>query len=340
MAATRISDVIVPEVFAPYVLEPSTKTNKLLSSGAVVLDAQISGNLAGGGLTFNYSSWDSTADSSGDTDVSNDDPASVATPEKIGSKQQIVARLERNKSWSTTDIAGQLAGSDPMQAIASSVGDYFDTQRNKTLVSLLTGFTGSAGMASHVNAIYSDLASPAATAGIGAGAIIETKSAWGDHTSNGDVIVMHSDSYNSLLLQNLISFQATNVQDIGWGTYLGFVVAVDDALPKVAGVNASAYATYIVKSGGIMFGTALRPDAVETDREPLQGNGGGVEILVVRDCLAFQVKGAKWTGTPASITPTNAELATVGNWAVAAELKNIPIVTLKHNVLNADGTAK
>lgn len=340
MAATRISDVIVPEVFAPYVLEPSTKTNKLLSSGAVVLDSQLSTQLAGGGLTFNYASWDSVSDTSGDADVSNDDPASIATPEKIGSKQQIVPRLERNKSWSAARLAGFLAGSDPMAAIASDVGKYVDTQRNKALVSILGGFTTSAGMAGHLNAIYSDVVTPAATAGISAGAVIETKSAWGDHTSNGDVIIMHSDSYNSLLLQNLISFQATNVQDIGWGTYLGFTVAVDDALPKVAGVNAAAYSTYIVKNGGILFGSTLREDAVETDREILQGNGGGVDIMVVRDCLAFQIKGAKWTGTPASTTPTNAELATAGNWAVAAELKNIPVVTLTHNVLNADGTAK
>jgi len=340
MAATRISDVIVPEVFAPYVLEPSTKTNKLLSSGAVAIDAQISANLAGGGLTFNYSSWDSTSDSSGDTDVSNDDPSDIATPEKLGTKNQICPRLARNKSWSTTDLAGQLAGSDPMDAIAGNVGDYFDTQRNKTLVSILTGFTGTAGMSTHVNDIYSDVASPAATTNIGAGAIIETKSAWGDHTSNGDVIVMHSDSYNSLLLQNLISFEATNVQSIGWGTYLGFTVAVDDALPKVAGANASEYSTYILKNGAVGFGNAIQDNAVETDREPLQGGGGGVEILVVRDCLAFHIMGSKWTGTPASTTPSNAELATTTNWAVAAELKNIPVVTLKHNVLNEDGTAK
>jgi hypothetical protein len=321
MAETRISDVIVPEVFAPYTFEQSVNTNKLLSSGAINQSTEIGMYLAGGGLTFNLSSWDSTANSSADYDVSDDDPASIATPEKIASKQQICPRLERNRSWSTTDLSGHLAGSDPMGAIATKISDYVNKQRNNTVVSTLSGFLACANMSTQVNTIAT---------GITASDVIETTAGWGDFTANGDIIGMHSATYRSLQKQNLITFDALNVQDIGWGTYLNFTVFVDDAMP-FDGVD--EYTTVLFQTGGIGFGSVVRGNAVETDREPLQGNGGGVEILVVRDCYSFHINGSKWIGTAAGTTPSNAELATGTNWDIAAELKNIPVVALKHIVV-------
>ena len=37
-------------------------------------------------------------------------------------------------------------------------------------------------------------------------------------------------------------------------------------------------------------------------------------------------------GTPAAAYASNAELATAGNWEVVKDLKNIPIVCLRHKI--------
>jgi hypothetical protein len=39
-------------------------------------------------------------------------------------------------------------------------------------------------------------------------------------------------------------------------------------------------------------------------------------------------RGLQWVGTAAGATPTNAELATPANWALADDIKNVPITKL------------
>ena len=49
---TEISDIIVPEVFSPYVQILTAEKSRLVQSGALVNDARLAEVLAGGGLTF------------------------------------------------------------------------------------------------------------------------------------------------------------------------------------------------------------------------------------------------------------------------------------------------
>ena len=53
MAVTRISDVIVPEVFASYMFKDTTERTKLFQSGAMRMDSELAARLAGGGRTIN-----------------------------------------------------------------------------------------------------------------------------------------------------------------------------------------------------------------------------------------------------------------------------------------------
>ena len=93
---TRIADVVVPEIFSPYVQQMTQEKSRLIRSGAIVLDAQLNSALAGGGLTFNEPSFkdlDNDAEN-----VSTDDPATDSTPNKIGTATEIQVRLSRNNS--------------------------------------------------------------------------------------------------------------------------------------------------------------------------------------------------------------------------------------------------
>ena len=51
---TRISDVVVPEIFTPYVQQLTEEKSRLIQSGAVVSDSRFTSLLSGGGLTLSF----------------------------------------------------------------------------------------------------------------------------------------------------------------------------------------------------------------------------------------------------------------------------------------------
>lgn len=53
MASTRISDIIVPEVFFDYMAKDTMEKTELFRSGALRPDGELSAKLSGGGRTFN-----------------------------------------------------------------------------------------------------------------------------------------------------------------------------------------------------------------------------------------------------------------------------------------------
>jgi len=330
-----IQSVIVPEVFTPYVEEQSNKADRLIQSGAVVAQPALDALLAGGGTTFNVPSWNPITNPNDDYDVGTDDPTDIATPVAITARKQVGVRLEFNKSWASADLAASLAGSDPMSAAAMQLGQYQASRRQRVLVKQLTGMFGATNMSTSVNNISITTGTLADANYISAGATIDTTSAWGDYAANnvGKILVVHSDVHRRLQKQNLIDFQPTNAQDIGFGTYLGMTLLVDDGTVKDTTVSGyPVYTSYIIGQGGVGFGYSRPKMPVEVQREALQGNGAGVEYLIMRDCFTYHVAGMKWLGgSVAGDIPTLAELATAANWTRVFDQKMVPIAALKTN---------
>ena len=109
MAVTRISDVIVPAVFADYVIRETAENARIFQAGILGSDPRLNDFLAGGGQTINLPMWN---DLSGPSNVSSDDPSSSASPAKINALADIAVRLSRNKGWSSSDLTADLAGDD------------------------------------------------------------------------------------------------------------------------------------------------------------------------------------------------------------------------------------
>ena len=53
---TQVSDVVVPEIFTPYVQLLTEEKARIVQSGVLMSDASMVEKLAGGGLTFNVPS--------------------------------------------------------------------------------------------------------------------------------------------------------------------------------------------------------------------------------------------------------------------------------------------
>ena len=333
---TRLSDIIVPEVFFPYMLKETETKTAFFQSGIMRTDPVIAGKLAGGGETFQMPTYADLSDAN-EASIGSDNPADVITADKISAFKDICRRQVRSKAWSDMDLVRELSGSDPMQAIASRVAQWWGRSMQRAAISTVRGVVADnvANDASDmVNDIGTDAAgAPAAAELVSAEAILDTKQTLGDSAEKLAAIAMHSVVYTRLQKQNLIDFIPDSEGRVMFPTYLGYRVVVDDGLPAIAGTNRTKYHTYLFAEGALAWGESPVAVPVETDRAPEKGNGTGQETLFTRRQFVIHPYGIKWTETAVvGQFPTNAELQTATNWdRVYPERKQIPMAVLITN---------
>ena len=320
MATTKIADVIVPELFTPYVIEKTAEKSKLLQSGIAVANPKLNELVTAGGVTMQMPFWQ---DLQGEDEVLDDNKP--LSPNKIGASKDVAAMLMRGNAWGANDLAGALAGDDPMAAIGDRVADYWARKEQKTLLSVLKGVFASTEMADHVL--------DRSTAGIDGNIILDGKQLLGDSADKLQAMMMHSAVYTELQKQNLITtvtVMGPSGSPITIEKYLTYDIVVDDSMPK----DGDVYTTYLFAKGVIGRGEGTPVDFVgtETDRDSLAGE----DYLINRRAFVLHPFGIKWIGEPAGVTPTNDELGTGKNWKRVYESKNIGLVAIKHRLTTAE----
>lgn len=332
---TRIADVVVPELFTPYVQQMTEQKSRLIRSGVVARDASLDAFLAGGGLTETMPSWKDLDDDA--DNVSSDDPAATSTPNKIGTGSEIVVRLSRNQSWKTADLTAALAGADPADAIASRVSDYWVRRLQVMFVATMTGlFADNAaaptGTEHTQNDMTHDVSGGAFVDGVtnfSAEAFVDAAVTMGDSMEDLGIMFVHSIVYARMQKNNMIDFVVDSEQKIKIPMFLGREVVVDDAMPNTGGV----YQTWIFGRGAVRLGMGSPKVPTEVDRLPAEGNGAGTEVLYNRTQWVCHPVGNRYAGTSPDGGPSNAttsnNLAHAGSWQrVWAERKMIKIARL------------
>lgn len=337
MAAVRLADVVVPEVFGGYMQRATKERSTIFQSGILMPVPQISNFLRAGGRIINMPFFKDLSDTG--SDVGSDDPDIYSVPEKIATGRDQAIRQVRTKSWSAARLVADLAGSDPMRAIANRVGDWWLREFQTILIASLYGVyldnvANDAG--DMVRNIGTDVNStPGAAELVSADAILDAKQTMGDAAEDLAVIIMHSVVYTRLQKQNLIDFIPDARGEVQFPTYLGYRVVVSDKVKTVAGAYRTYYFTYLI--GREAIGWDEQPLAespsVEIDREPLQASGVGVDILITRRQFVLHPLGVKFTDSYcAGLFPSNTELALAANWdRVVVERKQISIAYLITN---------
>lgn len=332
---TRISDVVVPEIFSPYAQLKTQEKSRLIRSGAIMMSPVLSDNLAGGGLTFNEPFFKDLDND--EENVSSDDPGVTSSPNKIGTGTEIQVRLSRNNSWSSMDLTAALAGADPMDAIANSVADYWVRRLQAVFVSTMKGVLADnaaapSGTEHTQNDMIHDISGAAYSAGVtdfSAEAVIDAAVTMGDSMEDLTMIMMHSIVYARAQKNNLIDFIPDSEGRINIPTFLGREVIVDDGLPFTGGV----FDTWLLGAGAFAMGMGSPAVPTEVDRKADSGNGGGQDILHNRVEWTLHPVGHAYVGTPAKGGPSNAatanNLAHAGSWQrVFPERKQIRIARL------------
>jgi hypothetical protein len=331
--ATLRSDIIIPEVFTPYVIEQTTQRDAFLASGVVRPMAEL--NATEGGDFINVPFW--KANLSGDFEVLSD--SSSLTPGKITADKQVGVILHRGRAFEARDLAALAAGSDPMAAIGAKVADYVANQRQKDLLSCLKGVFGTLGSTSASAAFFGltiDGESGDTPTVLSPRHVAEARSLLGDQGDKLAAVCMHSKVYYDLVERRAIDYvstadaRGTSTTQSGGSmvaafgnptvpTYMGLRVIVSDDVQTEGSGASSEYATYFFTEGAVASGEQMAMQT-ETDRDILAKS----DAMSIDLHYCYHPVGSKWGVT--TTNPTRAQLETVGNWSKVYELKNLGIV--------------
>lgn len=340
MAKVAISDIVVPEIFTPYAMRETEQKSRLVQSGAVVSDEEMNALLNGGGLTFEMPTYDDLDDS--DENIANEADPQVhggpnePTPSGITAQPEISFRMERNKSWSASQLSKLLSGDDPLAAIGSRVSDYWVRRQQSLFIACMNGvFADNDAAPAGSEHVQGDMT--VSLAGLNAGvyqagltdfsaeAFIDATLTMGDSMEDLTMVMMHSVVYARAQKNNLIDFIPDATGQIQIPTFLGREVIVDDGMPFSAGL----YETWLFGAGAVVLGQGTPDVPTEIQRIAGAGNGAGQEVLWNRVRWGIHPKGHAYVGATPSGGPTNAVIAGAASWERrAAERKQIKIARL------------
>ena len=329
MAITTIADLqIVPNKFAQYVTEEMTKKSALIRSGVATSDPTIAQLINGAPKGGNKIQLPFYKNLSGDDDVFGEEEMSA---KGIDTGIEDATLLIRQKAWGDTDLARVFGGTDPLGAISGMVADYWIDKEQMVLVNVLNGlFSGaSCSLKSHILDVS---ASEGTDCIIGVDNTLDAKQLMGDAANKLGVVAMHSATYTQLQKQNNIETVYDSDLKVNIQTYLGYQVLVDDDMPVKAGV----YDTYFLGKGAFALenGTPQGLVPVETMRKALSSSN----YLITRRAFILHPHGVSFTAATSTFADgkkyaSNADLAKAANWAASKEMKNIPIVCLRHKLV-------
>lgn len=334
MPGTKLSDVIVPELFNPYVIKKTMELCALIQSGIVVNNSEFDALASQASPLVNMPFFE---DLTGESEQVIEDKD--LEDNKITSNKDVAAIIRRAKMWSATDLSAALAGSDPMAAIGNLVAGFWARDMQKELIALLKGvfgtFTPSGGsattrLASNILDISGQTGDKAKWSG---GAFIDAQQCLGDAKEQLTAVAVHSATEAFLRKQNLIeTVQPSNGGPID--TYQGKRIIIDDGCPyEGSGVN-MIFTSYLFGQGAVALGNGSPVGFVPTEIDRAKRKGSGVDYLINRKTNILHPRGIKFANINVVKVegPSRLELADAANWEPVYEPKQIRIVAFKHKI--------
>lgn len=330
---TLLADIdFVPELFLAYQQEVNQNQSAFFRSGIIAQNDLITQEFMKGGREIVIPFF---SDLTGESEVLSD--IIGLTPGGVSSERQTGIRNLRGRAWQSSDLAAELAGSDPLTAINQRTGEYWVRDIQATLIAQMVGLFDAGGPLAAGNAVGG--ASTQLTSTL----LIRGIAKLGDAGSRLTALAMHSAPYYNLVEQDLIVPTTTTAQIDGrvsteiaeFGTYLGRPVFVDDTLPVSIGTGTggtNVYTSYLFGQGAFAYAEIMPKASVETDRNVLKG----IEVLVNRKEYLLHPVGMRFVGNVAGNSPTNAEYRNVGSYEQAfADKRNIRMVAIKSFIPNS-----
>lgn len=336
MASTLVADIIVPEIFSPYVRLLSEEKSKFFKSGILARSPELDSFLAGGGVTYNMPSWQqvtNNAETVATEAIGSLEGGTGITPDKIDTFNEIAVRLTRTKQWGASQLSKYLSGDDPMAAIASFVGEYEALRMQAVTLAILAGvFADNDAAPVGTEHVQGDLTFDASGVGFVAGVtnftaenLFDAQQTAGDSQDNFKILAVHSAVYNRMKKNNLLDFKQDSVTGASLATFQDLTVVYDDGMPRTGNV----YSSYLFAPGAleIGYGNVERPTSVAWQEDAGAGLGG--EVLFRRWMYSIHPMCHAYVNTAALGGPSNTTLALAASWERRApERKQVKLARL------------
>ncbi len=226
----------------------------------------------------------------------------------------------RAKAWGEYDFASDITGTN-FKAEANEVNEYWDEERQSTVLAILEGIFGMTGGVNgqFVSKHTYDITATA-NPELGADTLNKaSQKALGDKKAKLDVIFMHSAVSTNLEGLNLINFlkytDAEGIErDLTIGTFNGKLVVVDDEMPVTTDSTGDIYTSYVFQKGFFEYENIGAEVPSELARDAYEKGGKTDLITRVREMVVPTLISYKGTGT---VSPTNSDFATGSNWELA-----------------------
>lgn len=322
-AWTRLSDAIIPSVYAQYSFEAHVQSLEIFQAGVLFADPEVSSKLSMGGRVVDMPGWKDLGNDP--SEPVNDDPTDSIEMKKIGSRRETAARAMRAQAWGVPDLTSVLAGSDPLKTIINRQTDYWQRANKLVLLNILKGVIADNVANDSSDMVLTTGASIVETDAIDAAYLM------GDQADKFTTWWMHSKQMKALKKLDLIDFVPSSQQG---GPllpyYMGLRAIVDDDIP----VATNVYTAFMFKPKAIMWNEMpvdTEGGPLERDRKPRQGHGGGVTELVSRRHFVPHVPGTRFLdASTAGEFATDAEYALAANWdRTATSVKNMTFIAIK-----------
>lgn len=331
---TTLTDIIVPELFNPYVIKLTMEKSALVQSGIVANDGEFDRLASQAAQTVNMPFY---------SDLTGESEAVVEggdlTADKISAKKDVAVILRRAKMWSATDLSAAMSGSDPMAAIGGLVSGFWVRDMQKELIAVLKGifgtYTPSGGSATTpLSSNIYDISKGSGDAAKWSGsAFIDAQQQLGDAKTQLTAIAMHSAVEAALRKQDLIETQ-TPSNALPFDTYMGKRIIIDDGCPYTGTGANMVFSTYLFGNGAVALGNGTPEGFVATEIDRDKKKGSGVDYLINRKTYILHPRGIKFTGADMANSegPSRTELTNAENWSPVYDYKQIRIVEFKHKI--------
>lgn len=312
---------------------PSTKENSLIKNGLFTVVNKYKSKMseqAGG-----YFVTEPIKGRIGGDPVNYDGQTDIGEGAERPTYKQTKICYGRANIWGEYDFASEVTGENFM-AEAQEVKEYWDGERQKTVLSILKGIFSMTG---GVNAQFVDSHTYEVEGNLEADSLNRaSQKALGDKKQALEMMFTHSAVSTNLEGLNLINFlkytDADGIErDLTIGTFNGKLVVVDDDMPAEEGEEgATLYTSYVFKKGFFEFEDLGVVKAVELVRDAKAKGGKNELISRIREMIVPYLISYKDT---AKISPMNEDFEKGANWELVndgngkyVEPKLIPVVRI------------
>ncbi len=346
-AATFTSDIgsstrlATSAPFAKYLQEAIWQTSAFVQSGILGLDSRMN-NTVGSRIELPFfNSLDYTEETIDSSATWGSNGAGYFTTQKTSAGTQYSSITYRGFAYAADDLSGYQTGEDALAHVRDQMAEAMNQKLTSKLVSQLTGLLGPGGPLAATNALDKSVTTGAAEANyLNAANVTEAKYLLSDRADNLTSIAMHPKVAAYLDQIGMLTFSTSALSTGGaiqWGgggvgvsstavkKFAGLTVVSDSQLP-IRGTSGEQeqFVCYLFSPNVVRTGQQFGLN-IESDRN----------ILALQDTLAvsysnlMHIIGTSWSA--AGDNPSNAALATAGNWSLAYDPQLVEVVELVVN---------